>query len=415
VLSDSLDCEGPLRHFLLRGVMEARWPALYRKAAEIHREALLDAIIPPGTLAELERTASLALIDWQIAVIRMAQARAERRAPDQEVKRMLVDSALSLRSLQGSPVYEWGHAFVQTEDDLRSKAPRAAPAFLPMPRAVDVPSRARPWVLSALAGRDNGFPWTAPSAVLALAALVLGVGAFATRPPATVPGDAVTFMMGSTDGYENEKPIHGVVLSPYSIDRTEVTVAQYRQCVEKRACTPPEAGTFCNWAERDRDNHPINCVTWEQADQYCRAVGKRLPTETEWEFAARGRKGRKYSWASADEPANQLCWDGEGNKLGKGKRESTCPVGAYPAGATPEGVQDMAGNVWEWVADWYDSYPEALVIDQPVTDSGTARVVRGGSWIDRDPSWVRGTFRGRFGPWQSISYVGFRCARGAEK
>jgi len=331
---------------------------------------------------------------------------------------MLVESALVLRSLQGSPVHDWGHAFVQTEDNLQSTDPVAAPAFLPVPRAEDVPPHARPWVMSALTGKNNPLPWTLPSLMLALTASIVALEAFATRPEAET-GDTVTFVMGSTERDFDERPVHGVVLSSYSIDKTEVTVAQYRQCVRDGNCTAPETGIRetepCNWEESNRENHPINCVNWEQADRYCRAVGKRLPTEAEWEFAARGRKGRKYPWTSADEPDNQLCWGGEGSDLGKGKPRSTCPVGAYSADTTPEGLQDMAGNVYEWVADWYGPYSSELKVDPRGPTSGSTRVIRGGSWYVIDPSYIRGADRDHEEPSLSFLVVGFRCARGAGK
>lgn len=240
--------------------------------------------------------------------------------------------------------------------------------------------------------------------------LMEGMVRIDTTPPASRPG--VTFWMGH--GESNEESIHDVLLSPYDIDRTEVTLEQYQQCVEQGRCTATSTGDLCNWDREGRDNHPVNCVTWEQADQYCKTVGKRLPTEAEWEFAARGKDQRTYPWASGTRPGGQVCWDGEGNALGRGHRWTTCPVGAYPAGATPEGIQDMAGNVQEWVSDWYGAYPSGRVENPTGPSAGTARVIRGGSWGIDDPSFVRGAVRGRVEPGRSYGVVGFRCARGVK-
>ncbi|MFT3764563.1 MAG: SUMF1/EgtB/PvdO family nonheme iron enzyme [Minicystis sp.] len=136
----------------------------------------------------------------------------------------------------------------------------------------------------------------------------------------------------------------------FCIDVTEVTVAAYRACVDAGVCTTKGLDEYgpCNWGALGRDRHPINCLSWHQAARYCSHVGKRLPSEEEWFHAAYGGDGRAYPWGN-DAPSGQLCWDGEGNALGKGKRAgTTCPVGSYPAGRSPFGLEDMAGNVWEW-------------------------------------------------------------------
>jgi formylglycine-generating enzyme required for sulfatase activity len=161
-----------------------------------------------------------------------------------------------------------------------------------------------------------------------------------------------TFRMGSEEGDWYEKPVHWVTLKPFWLDVTEVTVAAYKACVDAGACSKPDEGNWCNWGKSDRGNHPINCVDWEQATQFCRWANKRLPTEEEWEYGTRqgGVRGdRKYPWGNA-EPSNQLCWDGKGKDAGENRRRGTCPVGSYPLGDTPTGLKDMAGNVWEWTA-----------------------------------------------------------------
>ncbi|MEI7894430.1 MAG: SUMF1/EgtB/PvdO family nonheme iron enzyme [Myxococcales bacterium] len=227
-------------------------------------------------------------------------------------------------------------------------------------------------------------------------------------PPTVVPCPSApdmlaipagTFRMGSNE-YDDEKPVHAVTVAAFCMDPTEVTVAAYKGCT---SCSAPNTSGSCNWGVDGRDNHPINCVDWNQATAFCTAVGKRLPTEEEWEYAARGAAGWKYPWGNTP-PSNQLCWDGEGNDLGKGNRTSTCPVGSYAAGRSPFGLEDMAGNVWEWTSSPYCSYP-----GKSCTSSG--RVFRGGSWSNADPAGVRASFRFYFAPTLRFSIVGFRCLR----
>jgi len=228
-----------------------------------------------------------------------------------------------------------------------------------------------------------------------------------------IPGG--TFWMGLEDGDSNEKPVHKVTLSPYCMDKTEVTVAAYRACVQSGECRPPDTGVSCTWGQNGLDGHPINCVDWNQAKAYCDWTGGRLPTEAEWEFAARGNDGRKYPWGN-EPPTAQLCWGGEGNDLGKGHRHGTCPIGYYPSGASPFGVLDMAGNVSEWTADSYAPYPSEGQRDPHRSRPDTShRVFRGGSWGEGYPSSVRATSRSMFDFDDRCENVGFRCARGAKR
>jgi formylglycine-generating enzyme required for sulfatase activity len=233
-----------------------------------------------------------------------------------------------------------------------------------------------------------------------------------SAPPSSLRGGPMvrleggTFTMGSNDGDEDEKPTHSVTLKPFWMDVTEVTVAAYKVCVDAGACSKPGDGGFCNWGKSDRSNHPINCVDWEQATSFCRWANKRLPTEEEWEYGARqgGVRGdRKYPWGDA-EPASQLCW----NRYGDGKPNSSCPVGSFSAGDTPTGLKDMAGNVWEWTSSAYCPYTSS---GYDVGKCESARVSRGGSWLNNYASNVRGADRYRFTPSVRIFDLGFRCAR----
>jgi formylglycine-generating enzyme required for sulfatase activity len=228
-----------------------------------------------------------------------------------------------------------------------------------------------------------------------------------------IPGG--TFWMGSEDGNSNEKPVHKVTLSPYCMDKTEVTVAAYRACVQAGECRPATSpNSFCTWGKVGMEQHPMNCVDWNEAKAYCEWTGGRLPTEAEWEFAARGNDGRKYPWGNKT-PTRELCWDGEGNDLGKGNRHGTCPVGHYLADASPFGVLDMAGNVWEWTADSYDPYTSEAQRDPDRSQPDAShRIYRGGGWNDDDPSGVRAPLRVKNDPGNRFSILGFRCARGAQ-
>lgn len=153
----------------------------------------------------------------------------------------------------------------------------------------------------------------------------------------------------------------------------------------------------CNWGVAGHENHPINCVTFLQATRYCEQAGKRLPTEAEWVVAAHGADGRIFPWGN-EPPARQLCWDGEGNELGKGKRAGkTCPVGSYPAGRSASGLDDLAGNVWEWTSG----------------KLGISRIIRGGGATTTVVSWVGATFSTASFPTERSNDLGVRCANPA--
>ncbi len=220
------------------------------------------------------------------------------------------------------------------------------------------------------------------------------------------------FLMGSDEGYDDEKPVHDVYLDAYWIDRTEVTNAQYRQCVEGGACPEPEC-----WGD-DRFNgpdHPVVCVSWEDAVAYCQWAGARLPTEAEWEKAARGTDGREYPWGDTfDGTRLNYCdanceFEHKDTGVDDGYAQ-TAPVGSYPAGASPYGALDMAGNVWEWVANWYAEgyYGRSPERNPTGPESGEARVLRGGSWLNYS-SRARCAYRNRDIPDDGFSSSGFRC------
>ena len=206
--------------------------------------------------------------------------------------------------------------------------------------------------------------------------------------------------------FSGAQPLHRVQVSDFCMDLTEVTVAAYRRCVMGSGCTAPETINYCNWGVAGRDDHPINCVTWDQSLAYCQRRGAALPTEAQWEYAARGTDGRIYPWGD-DGPDTQLCWNFTAVWNG------TCPVGSFPEGRSPFGVLDMAGNVGEHVADWFGYYgdlPSGLLIDPTGPAGGSTRVIRDNSWDGSNPRWYRAAMRGDINP--RLPYrVGFRCAR----
>jgi formylglycine-generating enzyme required for sulfatase activity len=214
----------------------------------------------------------------------------------------------------------------------------------------------------------------------------------------SIPGGA--FIMGSADGQDAEKPAHRMTVASFALDVTEVTVGAYEACVQGGGCSQPGTDQFCNWGQSGKSRHPINCVDWNQATAFCSWARKRLPTEEEWELAARGTEGRTYPWGAAG-PGNQLCWKGSG-------ASGTCEVGSHASGATPTGLQDMAGNVWEWTSSQKCPYTSSGY-DMNKCDS--VRISRGGGWGSGDAAWVRGALRNAHAPAYRNGGVGFRCAR----
>ena len=220
------------------------------------------------------------------------------------------------------------------------------------------------------------------------------------------------FSMGSEHGDPDEVPVHPVKVAPFELSKTEVTVAQYRACVEAAVCAEPDPRDTCNWGQDGRDDHPINCVSWDDARDYAQWIEARLPSEAEWEYAARGGGlEREYPWG--DEPADcqrAIIHGDEGAGCG---RASTWSVCSKEAGNTPQGLCDMAGNVWEWVEDdWHGTYTRAPAEGSAWVDSPRAsyRVIRGGSWRDY-PRYARVAYRFRGDPSWRNDNVGFRVAR----
>ena len=251
------------------------------------------------------------------------------------------------------------------------------------------------------------------------------------------------FFLGSDDDTPDERPAHAVVISPFCIDATEVTVADYKACSDQGECKRASLANdwpgiasrdrrafdgLCNARDPDgRASHPVNCVDWSMASTYCASRHARLPTEAEWELAARGPDGRRFPWGDAAPDATRanacgaecVAW-GKKNGLVEtaiGTTDdgfaTTAPVGSFPKGASPFGVLDAVGNVWEWTADWYGGYPsaDAATARNPIGPAtGKERVVRGGAWNGGFVDWMRPSFRWKNPPTAKSYAIGFRCA-----
>jgi serine/threonine-protein kinase len=251
------------------------------------------------------------------------------------------------------------------------------------------------------------------------------------------------FLMGSIDGKDSEDafPQHTVHLDTFLIDQTEVTNAMFSDFVQKTGYVtgPEQSGaayilTSSGWQNvigadwkhpqgpdssiEGLDNHPVVQISWDDASAYCTWAGKRLPTEAEWEKAARGIDGQAYPWGNEPPDGNLVNFADSSttfdwsNKDTSDGYEFTAPVGSYPAGGSPFGVLDMSGNVWEWTADWYasDYYTTGQATNPTGPVSGDRHVIRGGSWSDEEIN-LRSDYRCSYCPSFPISsIVGFRCA-----
>ncbi len=264
----------------------------------------------------------------------------------------------------------------------------------------------------------HGFQWVIGASILLWAC---GDGTPDTGEMVTIP--AGTYTIGVDGGAEDEGPAHAVTLAAFEIDVHEVTNADFRKFVSSDDCPGPlvegnpdpcvydgyeSSNTHEDyWTNRDYDDYPVINVRWDQAEAYCRWLGKRLPTEAEWEVAARGSDDRRYPWGDDEPTCDRVNY-------------SACipdaiETGSLPAGASPFGALDMSGNVAEWVQDYYNpSYYSWGETDNPTgPDQGSNRVVRGGSWFC-DTSKVTVTSRDQGDPLLQYSDIGFRCARSVE-
>jgi len=198
---------------------------------------------------------------------------------------------------------------------------------------------------------------------------------------------------------DDEKPLHTPSISAFEIDRTEVTQAQYAACMSAGKC----GAASCDW-NCDNQDLPASCVTWTQANAYCGWAGKRLPTEAEWEKAARGDQDFKYPWGNNAPDCSRANLSGCSG--------SALPVGSLATGASPYGALDMAGNMVEFVADWYDEtyYASSPAADPPGPKSGTRYGGRGGGFKS-GAEYLRTSKRDWYDATDAAASLGFRCAR----
>ncbi len=204
----------------------------------------------------------------------------------------------------------------------------------------------------------------------------------------------------------DEEPVHKVTLPDFYIDVYEVTNAAYRACAQQGSCEPPKSAISNTrlkyYGNPEFDNYPVIQVTWDQAKAYCEWRGARLPTEAEWEKAARGTDDRMYPWGDElDETRANYNWN-----IG-----DTTEVGSYAAGKSPYGLYDMAGNVWEWTSSLFEPYPYDASDGRESQTSRDLRVMRGGGWGQEGGNSVSASYRFAYEPTATNIDLGFRCAR----
>ncbi|MFO8071436.1 MAG: formylglycine-generating enzyme family protein [Polyangia bacterium] len=224
-----------------------------------------------------------------------------------------------------------------------------------------------------------------------------------------VPITGGVFQMGSSEGGSDEIPVHEVTVPGFEMLETEVTVAQYGECVTAGECSEPDTGTYGNWNDPGYEDHPVNYVDWDQAVAFCEWVGGRLPSEAEWEYAARGGgQDITYPWGDETATCDYAVMNDGGYGCGTDRTWSVC---SKTAGNTDQGLCDMAGNVWEWVQDRYHSdYTGAPADGSAWEDSGSVRVRRGGSFV-LVAYYLRAASRVVYDPSYQSAVLGFRCAR----
>ena len=313
---------------------------------------------------------------------------------------------------------------------------------------------AMPAVLAALAAPTAPTAPTGAAPTATAAASAVAASTAAAQAPACPEGTVLVpggkFFMGSDDpAFKLWQPAHKVTIDSFCIDIHEVTAARYKDCTDIGECkTPPEVPDFpkvdpamsdadhealkqklaeqCTFGKPGLEQHPVNCVSWTLADAYCRVQKKRLPTEAEWEYAARGSDGRKFPWGNdpGDHTFMNTCgaecnaWE-KARGLKPSPRmydvddgySGTAPVGSFPKGKTKFGTFDVVGNVWEWTADWYATYKDEEQVNPKGAPAGDRKAMRGGGYNGGFTLWVNPAFRYHQLATASAPGIGFRCAK----
>ena len=230
-------------------------------------------------------------------------------------------------------------------------------------------------------------------------------------PMVLVPAGEFWMGLSEGEGLDDEQPRHKVFLDAYYIDRFEVAIEQYAKFLALTGWEKP-----LNWDKVKLPEHatrPVIGVTWSDADAYCRINGRRLPTEAEWERAARGENERKFPWGDTRPKPSEALF----GQMTQFTYDLLKPVGSYPKGIGPYGVFDQAGNVAEWVEDWYDGeyYREGPEKNPPGPKSGQYKMIRGGSWSDMPVYLMSASRNSKLPPNTRNAFIGFRCAQSARQ
>jgi formylglycine-generating enzyme required for sulfatase activity len=259
---------------------------------------------------------------------------------------------------------------------------------------------AEPRPTTSSASSDNPYDDQAPTGHAGLARISVPSQDGMLR----IPGGRIMVGSSNPKAPANERPAHSATVAPFWLDRTEVTVGAYRACVQAGACSlPARSSATCTYGA-GQDDLPVSCVHWADAEAYCRFAKKRLPTEVEWEDAARGTLAVPYPWGGPPSCSNAVTLISE--RTGRTCAPGPAPVGSHPNGDSVFGVQDLSGNVEEWAADWYVE----TTGPGPSARAGAAHVLRGGGWLS-PPSLSRTTTRDWGSAMESGPNMGFRCAR----
>ncbi len=228
-------------------------------------------------------------------------------------------------------------------------------------------------------------------------------------PVAAIPAGEFWMGVDGMIGLEDERPRHQVRLDAYTMDLYEVTTGRYARFLAATGHTPPWQWESVNL--QIHGDRPVIGVDWHDADAYCRWAGKRLPSEAEWERAARGTDERRFPWGD-QAPTAELANHALGARFSYS--QALMPVGHYEKGKSPAGLYDMAGNVWEWVQDWYGAtyYEQSTEQNPGGPKQGTFKILRGGSWSEL-PKYLLTYGRFKLPPDTRNAYTGFRCANSA--